>query len=154
MVKAIPEGYHSITPYIIVDDAKKALEFYTKVLGGKETVRMAGEGGRIMHAEVKLGNSMIMLADENPQWQAKSPKAFGGSPVTLMFYCDNVDELVNKAVTGGATLRAPVSNQFYGDRMGTVIDPFGHTWHIATHVEDVSPEELKKRMASAKPSGQ
>lgn len=147
MVKAIPDGYHSITPYMVVDDCARAIEFYTNVLGAKEIMRMEGEGRKIGHAEIKFGDSHVMLADEHAQRNIKSAKAYGGSPLNLMLYVENVDELVNKAVAAGATLQMPVQNQFYGDRSGQILDPFGYSWTIATHVEDVPPQEMEKRAA-------
>lgn len=145
-VKPIPDGYHSITPYLIIDGAARALEFYKKAFGAEETVRMPGPGGRIAHAEMRLGNSMFMLADESSESNARGPKTVGGTPVMLMIYVPDVDKTFAAAVAAGATVERPLANQFYGDRTGGVIDPFGHRWYIATHVEDVSPEEMKRRM--------
>jgi PhnB protein len=144
-VKAIPEGYNSITPYLIVDGAAKAIEFYKKVFGAEEMVRMPAPGGRVGHAEIRIGDSMVMLADENPEMNARSPKSVGGSPISLLLYVDNVDKTVEGAVAAGAKLKRPVADQFYGDRMGGIEDPFGHQWYVATHIEDVSPEEMRKR---------
>jgi len=149
-VKPIPDGYHSVTPYLIVDGAARALEFYAKALGAKETLRMPGPGGRIGHAEMRIGNSMIMLADENPDMDARSPKSVGGTPVSLMVYVEDVDKVFASAVKAGATVRRPLSNQFYGDRTGGITDPFGHSWYLATHIEDVAPEEMEKRMKAQK----
>jgi PhnB protein len=148
-VKPIPEGYHSVTPYLYIKGAASAMDYYKKVFGAKEHVRMPGPDGRIMHAELQIGDSMIMLADENLQIDAKSPATLGGVASSLLLYVENVDEVTQKAVTAGAKLVRPVQDQFYGDRSGTISDPFGHTWTIATHIEDVSPEEMKKRMAKA-----
>jgi PhnB protein len=148
-VKPIPEGYHSVTPYLYIKGAAGAIDYYKKVFGAKEHVRMPGPNGRIMHAELQIGDSMIMLADENLQIDAKSPATLGGVASSLLLYVENVDAVTQKAVTAGAKLVRPVQDQFYGDRSGTISDPFGHTWSIATHVEDVSPEEMKKRMAKA-----
>jgi PhnB protein len=148
-VKAIPDGYHSVTPYLILDDATRALEFYKRAFGAVEYVRMPAPSGKIGHAEIKIGDSPIMLADESPQMNARSAKSFGGSPMFLMVYVTDVDSLVAQAVAAGATLRRPVTNQFYGDRSGAVEDPFGYLWYLATHVEDVPPEEMKKRAAKA-----
>jgi PhnB protein len=145
-VKPIPEGYHTVTPYLIVHDAAKALEFYKKAFSATELVRMPGPGGRVMHAEIKIGDSMIMLADENPEWGAKSAQTIGGSPIGLCLYVKDVDALAKQAVAAGAKEVKPVQDQFYGDRSGTFSDPFGLQWTIATHKEDVSPEEMKKRM--------
>ncbi len=144
-VKPIPEGYHTATPYLTINGAAKALLFYQKAFGATETVRMPGPDGKIGHAEIKIGNSMIMLADEFPGMGNKSVQTLGGSPVGIMLYVENVDVLVERAVKAGAKLKDPVKDQFYGDRMGSVIDPFGFTWHVGTHVEDVPPEEMKKR---------
>jgi PhnB protein len=152
-IKPIPDGFHSVTPYLIVKDAAKALEFYKRALGAVETVRMPGPGGKIMHAEIKLGDSMIMLADECPEMDALSPQTVGGSPIFLALYVEDVDALTKQAIAAGAKVVRPVQNQFYGDRSGTVVDPFGHRWTIGTHIEDVSPEEMQKRMeAMAKQS--
>lgn len=148
-VKAIPEGYHSVTPYIIVSDAAGAIEFYKGAFGATELFRMDGPGGKIHHAEIKIGDSHIMLADEHLEMNARSPRTLGGSPVSLMLYVTDVDATVGKAIEAGAKLLRPVANQFYGDRTGGIEDPFGHAWYIATHVEDVAPEELKKRAAAA-----
>lgn len=145
-VKPIPEGYHSVTPYLVVDGAADAIEFYKKIFGAIETVRMPGPDGRIGHAEVTIGDSHVMLADENPEMGYKGPKAFGGSAISLLVYLPDVDKTVDRAVAAGAKLKRPVEDQFYGDRMGTIEDPFGHVWNVATHIEDVSPEEMKKRM--------
>jgi PhnB protein len=146
-VKPIPNGYHSVTPYLYIKGAAKAIDYYKDVFGAKERVRMPGPNGRIMHAELQIGDSMIMLADENLQIDAKSPETLGGVASSLALYVENVDAVTQKAVTAGAKLVRPVQDQFYGDRSGTISDPFGHVWTIATHVEDVSPEEMKKRMA-------
>ncbi len=144
-VRAIPEGYHSVTPYLIVDGAAKAIEFYKKVFGAEEMVRMPAPGDRVGHAEIRIGDSMVMLADENPEMQARSPRSVGGSPIALLLYVENVDQTVERAVAAGAKLKRPVADQFYGDRMGGLEDPFGHQWYVATHIEDVSPEEMRKR---------
>lgn len=145
MVKPIPDGYHSVTPYLIFDDAAAAIEFYKEAFGAKEIFRMP-MGSRIGHAELQLGNSRIMLADENPQRQAYSAKHYTGSPIGLMFYVEDADASAKQAVAAGATVVHPVQNQFYGDRSGTFLDPFGYVWTIGTHVEDVSPEEMQRRM--------
>jgi PhnB protein len=144
-VKPIPEGYSSVTPYLIVDGAAAAIEFYKKTFDAKEVMRMPAPGGRIGHAEVKIGGSHVMLADENPEMNARSPKSVGGCPISLLLYVENVDTTVDRAVAAGAKLKRPVADQFYGDRTGTIEDPFGHQWYVATHIEDVSPEEMKKR---------
>jgi PhnB protein len=148
-VKPIPDGYHSVTPYLIVNDGARAIEFYKQAFGATETFRMEGPDGRIGHAEIKIGDSHVMLADEQPQIGARSPQTIGGSPVSLTLYVEDVDATVGRAVEAGAKLIRPVADQFYGDRTGGVTDPFGHVWFVATHVEDVPYEELKKRAAAA-----
>jgi PhnB protein len=148
MVNPIPAGYSSITPYLIFEDAGAAIEFYTKAFGAKELFRMP-MGNRIVHAEMQIGNSRVMLADEAPQMDAYGPKHHNGSPVSLMLYVDDVDAFTKEAVAAGTKILRPVKNQFYGDRSGTFLDPFGYKWTISTHVEDVSPEEMEARMASA-----
>ena len=145
MVKRIPDGYHSVTPYLIFDNAEGAINFYTKAFGAKELFRMP-MGDRIGHAELQIGNSRIMLADENPKVDAYSPKHYKGSPISLMIYVDDVDSFSQKAVAAGASIVRPVKTQFYGDRSGVFLDPYGYKWSIATHVEDVAPEEMDKRM--------
>ena len=149
IVKPIPEGYHTATPYLIVKGAARAIDFYTKAFGAKEMMRMAQPDGRIGHAEIKIGDSPIMLADEFPDIGARSPQSLGGSPVSILLYVEDVDAVFSQAVAAGATLQRPVADQFYGDRTGGVTDPFGHVWYIATHKEDVSSEEMKKRAAAA-----
>jgi PhnB protein len=148
MVKPIPDGYTSVTPYLIFDDANSAIEFYKKAFGAEELFRMP-MGDRIAHAEINIGNSRIMLADEAPRMEAYSPRHYKGSPVSLMLYVEDVDSFAKKVTAAGATVVRPLTNQFYGDRSGTFLDPFGYKWTIGTHVEDVSPEEMEKRMASA-----
>ena len=148
-VKPIPEGYNSVTPYLFVKGAASAIDYYKNVFGAKERMRMPGPNGRIMHAELQIGDSIVMLADENPQMGAKSPETIGGTSSSLHVYVEDVDSTAKKAVSAGAKLVRPVKDEFYGDRIGTIIDPFGHMWSIATHIEDVSPEEMKKRMANA-----
>ncbi|HKZ05212.1 MAG TPA: VOC family protein [Methylomirabilota bacterium] len=147
-VKPVPDGYPRVTPYLIVDGGVKALDFYKKVFGAKEKMRMPGPGGKIGHAEITIGASMIMLADEHPDMGARAPHAFGGAAVSLMVYVEDVDSTVKTALAEGAKLTRPVENQFYGDRLGTLQDPFGHQWHVATHVEDVPPDELARRAAA------
>jgi PhnB protein len=147
--KPIPDGYHTVTPYLIVNGAAQALEFYKKAYGATEMMRFPGPGGKIMHAEIKIGDSPIMLADEAPEMGARSPKTIGGTPVSLLLYVEDVDAWASKAVAAGAKVQRPVQDQFYGDRTGTFEDPFGHVWSIATHKEDVSLEEMQKRAASA-----
>jgi PhnB protein len=149
-VKPIPDGYPRMTPYLIVDGAAQAIEFYKKVFGATEKMRMPSPGGKIGHAELTLGDSMIMLADEHPEMGARAPHAYGGAAVSLMVYVPNVDDTVKTASAAGAKIVRQVETQFYGDRMGTIEDPFGHRWYVATHVEDVPPEELAKRAAAAK----
>jgi PhnB protein len=151
MVKPIPEGYSSVTPYLIFEDASAAIDFYTKAFGAHEVFRMP-MGNRIVHAELQIGNSRIMLADEAPHMEAYGPKHHNGSPVSLMLYVNDVDAFTKNAMTAGVKVLRPVQNQFYGDRSGTFLDPFGYRWTIGTHVEDVSPEEMDKRMASLAPS--
>lgn len=147
-VKPIPENYHAVTPYLVVQGAAKAIDFYKKVFGAQELLRMPGPGGKVMHAELKIGDSMIMLADEHPEMDARAPQSFGGSPVSLLVYVTDVDAVFKEAMSAGAKEVRPVKDQFYGDRSGIVTDPFGHKWSIATHVEDVSQEEMKRRMAA------
>jgi PhnB protein len=148
MVPHIPPGYHSVTPYLMVRDATKALAFYLEAFAAEELMRFEGPPGRIAHAEVKIGDSHVMLADENPEEGFVGPQTLGGAGVSLMLYVRDVDATFARAVAAGATVRRPVADQFYGDRVGTLTDPFGHVWSIATHREDVSVEEAKRRMAS------
>ena len=147
-VSHIAKGYNSVTPYLIVKGAAQAIDYYKKVFGATETVRMPGADGKIGHAELKIGDSNIMLADESPSMGPGhiSAATVGGSPVSLYVYLPNVDEVVKRATTEGAKLLKPVEDQFYGDRSGFIQDPFGHLWGIATHIEDVSPSEMKERM--------
>jgi len=145
-VKPIPAGYHSVTPYLILDDAARALEFYKKALGATELLRMPAPGGKIGHAEIKIGDSPVMLADESPEMGAKSARTLGGSPISLMIYVEDVDARVAQAVAAGAKITRPVANQFYGERTGGIEDPFGYQWYLATHVEDVSPDEIARRV--------
>ena len=142
----IPKGYNSVTPYLVVKGAAKAIEYYKSVFGATEVMRMAGPDGRVGHAELQIGNSRIMLADENPQMGNRSAESIGGSPVSLYLYLPDCDKVVAKATAGGAKVLKPVADQFYGDRSGFIQDPFGHLWGIATHVEDVSDGEMKERM--------
>jgi PhnB protein len=148
-VKPIPEGYHSVTPYLIIKNAAEAIEFYKKALGATELFRMDQPDGKIGHAEIKIGDSPIMLSDEFPEMGHRGPQSLGGSPVSLMLYVEDVDAVVDRAITAGAKLDRPVEDKFYGDRTGSLTDPFGHIWHIGTHKEDVSPEEMEKRAAAA-----
>jgi PhnB protein len=147
-VKPIPDGYPQVIPYLIVDGAADAIEFYNQVLGTKERMRMGG-GGKVGHAELELGDSMIMLADESPESPSKGPKGLGGSPVTISLYLDDVDGVWAKAMAAGAIELRPPTDQFYGDRTAQFEDPWGHRWNIGTHVEDVSPEEMEKRAKAA-----
>jgi PhnB protein len=151
-VKYIPEGYHTATPYLIIKGAARAIDFYKQVFGASELMRFPGPGGVIGHAEIKIGDSPIMLADEAPQMGYRSPHSIGGTPVSLMLYVQDVDQVVDRAVKAGAKLERPVADQFYGDRNGTIQDPFGHVWTIGTHKEDVSPEEMQRRTAAMAPS--
>lgn len=148
-VKPIPDGYPRVTPYLCVDGAKAAIEFYSSVLGARERMHMPGPDGKIGHAELELGDSLIMLADEFPEMGVRGPKAVGGTPVMISIYVEDADAVVDAAVAAGATALRPVENQFYGDRTGQFEDPFGHRWSVATHVEDVPPEEMEKRVAEA-----
>jgi len=147
-VKPIPVGFHSVTPYLFVRTAALAIEFYKNAFGATELVRMPGPNGRIMHAELKIGDSIVMLADENPQTGMMSPQTVGGFSIGLHVYVENVDAVIQRAVESGAKPLRPIKDQFYGDRSGSVLDPFGHMWSVATHIEDVSPEEMKKRMSA------
>lgn len=147
-VKPIPTGYHAITPYLIIDGAARAIEFYRRAFDAKELIRIPAPNDRIGHAEIKVGDSVIMLADEHPEMDARSPGHYGGSPVTLLLYVTDVDKQFKQAVDAGATEVRPVADQFYGDRSGTLKDPFGHSWHLSTHKEDVSMEEMARRMAA------
>ena len=151
--KPIPDGYPRVTPYLCVDGADAAIAFYTKVLGATEKVRMGAPQGKIGHAELELGDSIVMLADEHPEVGFLSPKSVGGTPVTISVYVEDVDVVYERAVAEGASAERPVEDQFYGDRTGQFQDPFGHRWHVATHVEDVPPEEMQKRAAEAMAAG-
>jgi PhnB protein len=148
-VKPIPEGYHSVTPYLIISGASDAIEFYKKAFGATELFRFPAPGGKIGHAEIKIGDSPIMLADEYPAMGYKGPQSLAGSPITLMIYVEDVDNVFTRAVNAGATVKEVVQDKFYGDRTGTLTDPFGHVWHISTHKEDVSMEELERRAKTA-----
>jgi len=148
-VQPIPPGFHSVTPYLIVRGAARALDFYTSVFGATEIDRMPTPDGKIAHAEIRIGDSPVMLADEFPEMGALSPESIGGSPITLHVYVEHVDAVFDKAIGGGARVDRPVKDQFYGDRAGSFVDPFGHKWNVATHVEDVSPEEMEKRAQQA-----
>ena len=153
-VKAIPEGYHSVTPYLIIGGAADAIEFYKNAFGATELFRFPSPDGKVGHAEIKIGDSHIMLADEYPDMGYKGPKSIGGSSVSLMIYVDDVDTVFDRAVAAGGAAKEAVTDKFYGDRMGTVVDPFGHVWHVATHKEDVSVEEMQRRAKAAHGGGE
>jgi PhnB protein len=144
-VKAIPDGFHAVTPYLIVSNAAKALDFYQKAFGAKERFRMPAPGGKIGHAEISIGDSVVMLADEFPDMDVKAPQTVGGTPVSLHVYVEDVDSQFKKAIAAGGREKRAVQDQFYGDRLGTLQDPFGHIWHLSTHKEDLSPDELQRR---------
>jgi PhnB protein len=146
--KPIPKGYHVVTPYLSVQGAADAIAFYKKAFGAKEVMRMPGPGGTVGHAEIEIGGSRIMLADEFPEMNFRSPRAIGGTPVTIHLYVQDVDRVAKKAVAEGAKLLRPVADQFYGDRSASLEDPFGHVWHVATHIKDIPMKELKKRAAA------
>jgi PhnB protein len=143
-VKPIPEGYHTLTPSLVVQDGARALDFYQKAFGAKETARMPGPDGSIMHAEFRIGDSVLMLNDEMPEMASRSPKAYGGTPVKFYLYVENVDASWKRALDAGARETMPLQNMFWGDRMGCVEDPFGHQWLLAQHVADPTPEEIQK----------
>jgi PhnB protein len=149
MTDPVPEGYPRVMPYLIVDGGAAAIDFYTEVLGASERMRMPGPDGRLGHAELQFGDSVIMLADESPEMGARAPRSVGGTPVTIHLYVDDVDDTFERALQAGATALQPVEDRFYGDRAGQLEDPFGHHWSLATHVEDVPPEEMSKRAAEA-----
>lgn len=146
-ISVTPKGYRTITPYLFVNNAANAIDFYKRVFGAKEVLRLDQPGGKISHAELVIGDAKIMLADECPEMNAKGPQNYGGSPVGIHLYIKNVDDVVEKALAAGATLKRPVENMFYGDRCGSIEDPYGHSWYVATHVENVSIAKLKKRAA-------
>lgn len=147
-VRAIPEGYEQVTPYLCVDGAARAIEFYQRAFGATEGMRLTQPDGRVGHAEIRIGRAPIMLADEFPEMGIRGPRTLGGSPVTIHLYVEDVDALAARAIAAGATVKRPVQDQFYGDRSVTLEDPFGHVWSFATHKEDVSPEEMRKRAAA------
>ena len=147
--KPIPDGYHSVTPYLAVDGAEQAIDFYRRAFGATERGRMQSPDGKIAHAELEIGDSVVMLSDSFPQFATKPPTELGGTSASVMMYVEDVDAVVKQAVDAGATLEREVEDQFWGDRFGAVVDPFGHMWSIATHVEDVSPEEMAKRAEAA-----
>jgi len=153
MPQPIPEGYPRITPYLCVDGAAAAIDFYTSVLGATERMRMPGPDGKLGHAELQLGDAVIMLADEYPDMDIRGPRSIGGTPVTVHVYVEDVDDVFARAVQAGATPLRPVEDQFYGDRSGQFEDPFGHRWNVATHVEDVPADEMAKRAAAVMEGG-
>jgi PhnB protein len=144
--KSIPDGYHAITPYLIIKGAANAIDYYKRAFGAVELMRVPGPDGKIGHAEIRIGDSTVMLADEHAELNQRSPQSLGGTPVSLLVYVERVDEVFKRAVTSGAKELRPVKDQFYGDRSGTLQDPFGHTWTVATHVEDIPPEEMRRRL--------
>jgi PhnB protein len=152
-VKPIPDGYHTVTPYLIIKGAAAALDFYKKAFGAVELMRMPGPDGSVAHAEIRIGDSPVMLGDEMPQMGYKGPLSLGGSPVGIMIYVPDVDATFNRAVAAGGKVVKPLQDQFYGDRSGTLTDPFGHVWTVATHKEDVAPDEMERRMKDAMKSG-
>ena len=148
-VEPVPEGYNTVTPYLAVEDAAEAIEYYKKAFGAKERVRMDAPGGKIGHAELEIGDSLVMLADPFPQASTRPPKELGGTTASVFLYVEDVDAVVKQAVDAGATVTMEVADQFWGDRFGSITDPFGHLWSIATHVEDVPPEEMADRAKEA-----
>jgi PhnB protein len=153
IAKPIPDGYHALTPYLSIAGAAKAIEFYKKVFGAREKLRMDAPGGKIGHAELKIGDSIVMLADESPEMGFMSPKTRGGVSVGMHLYVKNCDAVFDSAVAAGAKVLRPIKDQFYGDRSGTIEDPFGHMWNISTHTEELSMGEIRRRAAAMKPSG-
>jgi PhnB protein len=147
--KPVPDGHHTVTPYLAIRDAAKAIEFYKNAFGAEELFRMPGPDGKIMHAEILIGDSPVMISEEFPEYGTKSPQALGGTAVNIFLYVENVDKVFDQAVKAGATVTMPVADQFWGDRYGKLADPFGHEWSVATHVEDVAPDEMAKRAAKA-----
>jgi PhnB protein len=145
----IPEGYHTATPYLVIDGAAEAIDYYKKAFGAKERMRMEAPGNRIGHAEIEIGDSLVMLSDAFPQSTTKAPTELGGTTAGVFLYVEDVDSVVKKAVDAGATVTMEVADQFWGDRFGSITDPFGHSWSIATHVEDVPPEEMAERAKTA-----
>ena len=145
-VKPIPEGYHTATPYLIVRQAAEAIEFYKRAFDATELMRLVAPGGEVCHAEIRIGNSPIMLSDETPEACCRSPQSLGGTATSLMLYVEDVDTQFRQATDAGAKTLKPVQDQFYGDRSGTLADPFGHVWTLATHKEDIAPEEIARRV--------
>jgi len=154
MVQPVPTGYAGVTPYLIIRGAARALDFYKKAFGATELMRFPAPGGKIGHAEMKIGDSVVMMADESTEMGHNSPQTLDGTPVSMLFYVADVDAQFAKALAAGGVVKQPLKDQFYGDRSGTIMDPFGHVWTIATHVEDVSAEEMQRRMAKMSTSGQ
>lgn len=148
-VRPIPEGYHSVTPYITVNGAARAIDFYQRAFGAKEIMRMNGPDGKVGHAELKIGDSIIMLADEMPGSGTRSPQSLHGTTAGIFLYVNGVDKVFDQAVAAGAKVETPLENMFWGDRYGKLMDPFGHSWSLATHIEDVAPQEMEKRMKEA-----
>lgn len=146
-VLAVPAGYHTVTPYLVCRGASDAIDFYRKAFNAKETVRMAGPDGKVAHAEIRIGDSFVMLGDEDPQHGARAPQTVGGTPVSIFLYVPNVDKVFSQAVAAGASVDMPLTDMFWGDRYGKLSDPFGHKWALATHIEDVSPKEMARRGA-------
>jgi PhnB protein len=154
MPKPIPDGYHAVTPYLICADAARAIAFYKEAFGASERMRLGAPGGKVGHAEITIGDSTVMLADEHPEMGARAPGAFGGSPVSIVLYVADVDATVARATKAGGKVQRPVEDKFYGDRMGSIADLDGHVWHVATHIEDVPADELRRRAeAAAKAAG-
>jgi PhnB protein len=147
-IKEIPKGFHTVTPYLTVTDSARAIDFYKRAFGAEELYRVDGPNGKVAHAEIKIGDSIIMLSDEMPGW-SRSPQSLGGTAVNIFLYVKDVDGVFNRAVAAGAKVAMPLSDMFWGDRYGQVTDPFGHSWSLATHKEDVPPEELRKRAQAA-----
>jgi PhnB protein len=145
-VKAIPDGYHSVTPYLVVQGAAQAIDFYRRAFGAQEIMRMDGPGGKLTHAEIRIGDSVIMLSDEMPGATVRSPQSLGGTSASIFVYLEDIDSVFKRAEAAGAKVVMPLANQIWGDRYGTLADPFGHVWSLATHVEDVAPEEISRRM--------
>ena len=154
MAKPIPDGYHTVTPYLIIRDAAKAMDFYKNAFKAVETFRMDGPDGKIAHAEIRIGDSIIMLSDEHPQMGYNSPQSLGGSPAGIVLYVEDCDAVFNRAIEAGGIVKDSVTDKFYGDRSGSLADPFGHIWHVTTHKEDVSPQELDRRLKEMFATGQ
>ena len=148
-VKPVPSGYHTVTPYLTLSDAASAIDFYKKAFGATERYRMDRPDGKIGHAEIQIGDSIVMLADESPRSDSRSPQSLGGTTAGIFLYVENVDAVFDTAVKAGAKVHQPLTNMFWGDRFGGLTDPFGHSWALATHIEDVAPEEMEKRMQAA-----